>query len=234
MTKTHRSSSGLKNYLSSIPMFEGISEQTLALFARSSHVRCVEKGETLFTQTDPADTVYIVRSGCISLFLATPDGRELVINEMYPGDCFGELSLITEQPRSTGAMAHESSEIIVIPHDRFMEGLRTEPELMRRVLQTTAERLRVSSERESALAFLNSSARISRVLLQLDRHAEEEGAVYITQEKLAHYVGLARQTVAKTLGQWRRAGWIRTGRGKIEIVDRAALGGLTEGIKRNS
>ncbi len=220
-------------YLSSIPLFEGISERALALFAQSSHVRWVEKGETLFTQTDPADTVYIVRSGCISLFLATPDGRELVINEMYPGDCFGELSLITERPRSTGAMAREYSEVIVIPHDRFMEGLETEPELMRRVLETTAQRLRVSSERESALAFLNSSARVSRVLLRLDQLAKEEGTVHITQEELAQYVGLARQTVAKTLGQWRRAGWIRTGRGKIEIVDRAALVSLREQIKHN-
>jgi CRP-like cAMP-binding protein len=88
---------------------------------------------------------------------------------------------------------------------------------------TTASRLRVSSERESALAFLDSSARIARVLLNLDQQAGENGMVKITQEELAQHVGLTRQTVAKTLGEWRGRGWVETRRGKILILDDQAL-----------
>jgi DNA-binding transcriptional regulator YhcF (GntR family) len=47
--------------------------------------------------------------------------------------------------------------------------------------------------------------------------------VTISQEDLAQRTGLARQTVAKTLGQWRRAGWLVTGRGKILLLNHAAL-----------
>jgi len=209
--------------LRSAPIFEGVSEKILSDFTQSSRIRALEKGEILFSQTDPADTVFVVRSGCVAIFLATPEGRELVINEMHPGDCFGELSLITDQPRSTGALARESSEVISIPRDIFLKGLEAEPELMRRVLETTASRLRVSSERESALAFLDSSARIAIVLLQLDQQAGGEGVISVTQEDLAQYVGLARQTVAQTLGQWRRAGWVETGRVRIEVKNREAL-----------
>ena len=209
--------------LRSAPIFAGVSDQTLADLTRSSRVRTLKKGEILFCQTDPADRVYVVRRGCISIFLATPEGRELVINEMHPGDCFGELSLITDQPRSTGALARESSEVISIPRDVFLKGLEAEPELMRRVLETTALRLRVSSERESALAFLDSAARIAIVLLQLDDQAGNEDVINITQEDLAQYVGLARQTVAQTLGQWRRVGWVETGRARIQVKDREAL-----------
>ena len=209
--------------LRSAPIFEDVSERILADFTRSSRIRALEKGEVLFSQTDPADTVYVVRSGCISIFLATLEGRELVINEMHTGDCFGELSLITDQPRSTGALARESSEVISIPRDVFLKGLEAEPELMRRVLETTALRLRVSSERESALAFLDSSARIAKVLLQLDQQADNEGVISITQEDLAQYVGLARQTVAQTLGRWRRVGWVETGRVRIVVKNREAL-----------
>ncbi len=208
--------------LRSAPIFEDVSDRIIADFTRSSRIRALEKGEILFSQTDPADTVYVVRSGCISIFLATPEGRELVINEMHTGDCFGELSLITDQPRSTGALARESSEVISIPRDVFLKGLEAEPELMRRVLETTALRLRVSSERESALAFLDSSARIAKVLLQLDQQADDDGVIKVTQEDLAQYVGLARQTVAQALGQWRRVGWVETGRVRIEIKNREA------------
>ena len=217
--------------LRSAPIFEGVSDGILSDFTNSSRIRALEKGEILFSQTDPADTVYIVRSGCISIFLATLEGRELVINEMHPGDCFGELSLITDQPRSTGALARESSEVISIPRDIFLKGLEAEPELMRRVLETTALRLRVSSERESALAFLDSSARIAKVLLQLDKQADKEGVINVTQEDLAQYVGLARQTVAQTLGQWRRVGWVETGRVRIEVKNREALERLALAIE---
>ena len=213
------------------PIFEGVSDRILSDFTISSRIRALEKGEILFSQTDPADTVYIVRSGCIAIFLATLEGRELVINEMHRGDCFGELSLITDQPRSTGALARESSEVISIPRDVFLKGLEAEPELMRRVLETTALRLRVSSERESALAFLDSSARIAKVLLQLDQQADDEGVISVTQEDLAQYVGLARQTVAQTLGEWRRVGWVETGRVRIVVKDREALERLASAIE---
>ena len=213
------------------PIFEGVSDRILSDFTQSSRIRTLEKGEILFSQTDPADTVYIVRSGCIAIFLATLEGRELVINEMHRGDCFGELSLITDQPRSTGALARESSEVISIPRDVFLKGLEAEPELMRRVLETTALRLRVSSERESALAFLDASARIAKVLLQLDQQADNEGAISVTQEDLAQYVGLARQTVAQTLGEWRRVGWVETGRVRIVVKDREALERLASAIE---
>jgi CRP-like cAMP-binding protein len=217
--------------LRTAPIFEGVSDRILTDFTQSSRIRALEKGEILFSQTDPADTVYIVRSGCIAIFLATLEGRELVINEMHRGDCFGELSLITDQPRSTGALARENSEVISIPRDVFLKGLEAEPELMRRVLETTALRLRVSSERESALAFLDSSARIAKVLLQLDQQADNDGVIKVTQEDLAQYVGLARQTVAQTLGEWRRVGWVETGRVRIEIKNREALDRLASEIE---
>lgn len=217
------SSSELFEYLQSVPLLKGIDAGVLRSIARSGRVRHLSKGQLLFSQMDPADAVYIVRRGGIAIFLATPDGRELVINEMLPGDCFGELSLLTDQSRSTGAEAREPSEVIWISHRDFMQALRGEPELMRRVLETTADRLRSSSERESALAFLDSSARLARVLLQLEGQEERRGVVHVTQEELAQFVGLARQTVSKKLGRWRREGWVRTGRGKIEILHRAPL-----------
>ena len=57
----------------------------------------------------------------------------------------------------------------------------------------------------------------------MDRQASADGFITVSQEELAQRVGLTRQTAAKTLGQWRRAGWIITGRGKIVLLNRAGL-----------
>ena len=101
--------------------------------------------------------------------------------------------------------------MIAIPRDVFLRGVQSDPALMRNVLETTARRLQVSGERESALAFLSSDARIVRVLLLLDQRGRRGESSSTTQENLAQYVGLTRQTVAKALGEWRRAGWVGTG-----------------------
>ncbi len=221
MKETPRSSLNL--LLRGVPLFACASEAMLTALANASHIWRVPKGKTLFSQTDAAEAVYVVHSGCIALLLSTPDGRELIINEVRPGDCFGELAMLTGQSRSTSAVAREASEVIAISREAFSAALESEPRLMRQVLETTAQRLRVSSERESALAFLDAAARLARILLQLDRQASADGFVTISQEELAQHVGLTRQTVAKILGQWRRAGWVITGRGRIVLLNRAAL-----------
>jgi CRP-like cAMP-binding protein len=190
----------IARFLANTPVFSVTREPILKDLARVASCKSVNAGVVLFTQMDPADYVYLVVSGCVALFLATKDGKELVINEMQPGDCFGELSLITDKPRSTGAMTREPSELLLIPSGSFMAALCADVILMRRVLETTANWLRKSSERESALAFLDADVRIARVLLDLDQKEGSQGFIRITQETLGNYVGLTRQTVARTLG----------------------------------
>ena len=213
----------LVSRLRSTSLFSSVDDPALAKLAAVSRLRRLSKGQTLFNQGDPADAFYLVYSGCIHLLLDSANGRELVINEMRTGDGFGELGLITGLPRSTSAVAREDSVVMVIPRRDFMAVMETQPGVARSLLQTTAARLGSSSEREGALAFLNAPSRLARVLLLLDRQASAEGYITLSQEELARRVGLARQTVASLMGKWRRSGWIVTGRGKIVVLNRAAL-----------
>jgi len=213
----------LSTLLRSVPLFSSLDDQVLDRLASTCRLRRLTKGQVLFSQGDPADAFYVVCSGCIYLLLDSPNGRELVINEMRTGDGFGELGLITNQPRSTTAAAREATVVLVIPRRDFLAVLETQPGLARSLLQTTADRLASSSEREGALAFLDAPSRLAKILLKLDRQASAEGFITISQEELARRVGLARQTVATLLGKWRRSGWIVTGRGKIVLLNRPAL-----------
>jgi len=98
-----------------------------------------------------------------------------------------------------------------------------EPQLTRRMLELTATRLQMSSERESALVFMDAQARLAHLLLELDKQEVDAGYITISQDELAHRTGLIRQTVAKALGKWRRNGWLITGRGRIVLLDHKAL-----------
>jgi len=220
------SSSEVAKYLCSLPLFLGLSEASVMELARACRFQRVEKGEIIFFQSDPSELAYIVRSGNISLLLNSLDGREMVINEMHPGDVFGELGILTKQPRSTSAIARANSELLIIPRQAFIHMIDTEPQVVRRMLEIMAHRLQQSGERESALAFMDAQARLARLLLELEIEQKDKGYVTISQEELAHRTGLIRQTVAKALGKWRRNGWLITGRGRILILNHKALENL--------
>jgi CRP/FNR family cyclic AMP-dependent transcriptional regulator len=207
-------------FLKNMPLFAGLEEKSLQSLADSSQLVYAKKGQYIFFQSDPPDKIFIVRSGLISIVLESPDGREMVINEMVAGDIFGEVGAITSKPRSTSAFSNKDSHLLAIPTPDFLEILDREPVLTRRLLMTTASRLRSSSAREGALAFLDAQARLALLMLQLEEQAPEKGYITISQEELAQRTGQTRQTVAKALGRWRRAGWVITGRGHIVLMKR--------------
>ena len=227
--QTDRTVEALK-FLGGISLFSDLGEKALERLARASRFQRFEKGTFLFFQSDPSESAYVVRSGGISIVLSSADGRAMVINEMRSGDIFGELGILTAQPRSTNAIARADSDILIIPYEAFLGMIDSEPQLARRILKITAERLQRSGEREGALAFLDAQARLARLLLELDKEERAKGYVTVSQDELAHRTGLIRQTVAKALGKWRRAGWLITGRGRILILNRRALAELQKNL----
>ena len=222
--------SEILGFLADIPLFSKLGESACLLLAQESRFKYVDKGEILFFQEDTSESAYIVRSGEISIILSSSDGREMVINEMHSGDLFGELGILTHKSRSTSAIARSKAELLVIPAQIFMQVTENEPQFALRILEMTANRLRMSGKRESALAFLDAQARLARLLLELEAQEKDKGYVTISQDELAHHTGLIRQTVAKALGKWRRSGWLITGRGRILILNRKALEDLESSL----
>jgi len=211
------------DFLHNIDLFSNLDESALEDLSRNVHQVKVNKGEYLFFQDDEADSVYVVVSGLIHIFLSSLDGRELVINEIHPGECLGELAVITGKTRSSGALARQDSQLLVIPGDIFMSLLDSKPALVRKLLNMTARWLYQSNERESALAFLHAEARLARILIKLDHDSGDRGYVTISQESIAQRASVTRQTAARILGKWRRKGWIITGRGHIMVLNHQLL-----------
>ena len=214
----------LVQFLAEIPLFAMLEEEQLFELVRASRSRTLPKGSVLFFQDDPADGFYVVRSGSVAILLTSPNGSELILGEIRPGEFFGDLALVTGEPRSATATTMLKSELIIVPGGHFLDLLDGSPEMTRLLLTLTFERLYTSTQREGALAFLDAPARLARVLLELEKYsAAPAGYVTISQNDLARRIGSTRQTVAKILGRWRRAGWLLTGRGRIVLLDQAAL-----------
>src|SRR5512140_487287 len=155
-------------FLCGLPFFSQLNEFTARQLAETSHFHHLTKGEILFFDSDPCEAVYVVRSGAISIVLNSPDGREMIIDEVHPGEMLGELEVLTGKPCSAGAIAHSNVEVLVIPPEAFLRALEDEPRLARGVLELTARRLQKSIRRQMDLAFMNAHARLARTLLDLE------------------------------------------------------------------
>ena len=213
-------------YLNCVPLLRGLRGETLARLAHASRWHDVERGDYLFFQGDDALAAFVVCHGWIVITLSSADGRELVINEMHDGDLFGENSVISQAHRTTTAVARAHSAVLEIPRAAFLAALDTEPQLVRRLLELAVQRIVVGNARESALAFLDAPARVARLLREMDeqdRRAADKGYITLSQEELAQRTGLTRQTVARFLGDWRRKGWLITGRGRVMLLKRDML-----------
>ena len=108
-------------------MLQEVDCRSLERFVYACYSKEVAKDQILFLHDEPSETVFVVRTGKIAITLSTPDGRELVINEMLPGDLFGDIAAVLGQPRSACAVAPETNEVIVTPYNDFIAMLARKP-----------------------------------------------------------------------------------------------------------
>ena len=103
------------------------------------------KGQSIFKQGDPGDGVYVVQTGTVQISTVLGTGERLVFAEVLPGDVFGEMSLLDDQPRSAYAAAKSDTTLYFVPRSDLVEMLRRSPDLSLTLVQQISERLRESN-----------------------------------------------------------------------------------------
>lgn len=177
----------------------------------------LREGHTLFERGDIGDGCYWLRRGVLKVCVASQDGEQRILAILGAGAIVGELAMIDSLPRSATVQAVRPCELSFVSRAAFTHLLHQHPELYGDILKTLAGRLRQSDEDMVASTFLTVRARIARALLQFARHLGEdagEGHVAIhhkiTQGDLAAMAGVARESVNRILGDWRREAIVET------------------------
>ena len=208
-------------------LFRGLPQATIGQISALATRRSYGTGAIVFSQADPGDALYGVVTGKILISASSPDGREIFLNIMEPGDTFGEIALLDGRHRTATASTTSPSELIIIARDHFLYLLEREPKLVSHVVQLLCERIRWTSGLAEESALLSVPERLVRRLLSLGKlhgHQTPNGVeLSISQEDVARFLGLSRQAVNQYLQDWKIRGWLTLGRGKIVIVDEREL-----------
>ena len=210
--------------LSESELFEGFAPDELQELAAAAELRALRRNEAVFNEADPADHLYIVRSGRIVIAIASPDGRESVMALMEAGDLFGEMGLFmdADQGRSAAARALEASELVSVPFPPVRKLLEERPQLLWGVVRLLTRRLVATDAALADSVFLDVTGRTAKRLLELAGDSDEF-ILPVTQEELAGMVGASRERVNKALAQFTRLGWLEQSERRYRITDREQL-----------
>jgi len=170
------------------------------------------RGETIFTQGEPAQHVMYIRTGGVKLSVLSKSGREAVIAILGPGDFFGEGCLAGQGLRMGSATAMAPSVVLSVRKEEMLGLLHTQHAMSDRFISHMLSRnLRIEEDLIDQL-FNSSEKRLARALLLLARYGKEDKPVRlvprISQETLAEMIGTTRSRVNFFLNKFKKLGFI--------------------------
>lgn len=222
--------------LKQTPVFADLPATDLADLAERMSQRTFGRGMIIFHKGSVGQSLYLIGSGRVRIFLLSETGREISLEVLSSGDYFGELALLDDLPRSAGALAMERTVTYTLQRDDFWRLLDAHPRLALPMLTLMGKRLRQMIDYAEHLAFTDVQGRVAAKLLELTERFGETtsggsgggGAgvdlvLPMTQAELATWVASSRESVNKVLGVFRDQRLIRLDGQRIVIVDQRGL-----------
>jgi len=128
--------------LRAVPLFADLGADELLALAALSDDLTVGEGARIFAEGEPGDALFVVVEGRVRV-----ERKAEPVAELDAGECFGELALLDDGPRSATVVAAKPTELLRIGRDDFLDTLSMYPAVGRAVLQILARRLRGDGDR---------------------------------------------------------------------------------------
>ncbi|HZD10856.1 MAG TPA: Crp/Fnr family transcriptional regulator [Candidatus Binatia bacterium] len=222
--------------LARAPLFSGLDESALQIALAESYRRRVRRGEFYFLQDDPATTFYVLLEGRARLSQLTPEGHQITIRYVGPGDGMGIIVALSDMAYPLSAEAVQDCLALAWEAGAVRRLMEQYPSLALGGLQLVAERFRHLQARYLELATERVERRVARALLRLARQAGkrvENGILLdlpLSRQDLGEMTGTTLYTVSRILSGWEQDGIISTGRERIVICKPHGLVTIAEDL----
>lgn len=230
---TNASKDQILSRLAAIPMFSDLNPDSLETLAGMVQFRRYPKGAFVIGQNEAGTAMYLLVSGRVKVSLASPEGKELVLNYLEAPAHFGEMALVDGQPRSSDIIAVTDVELFALDAKDLSAAIQLQPKLALSLIATLSRRLRHTINRLEDMAFHDATHRVMRVVLNVATAGlETRGAPVIqgmTHYDIATLAGTSRETASRVISSLAREGIVTT-KGRRIVVD---LARLTEHLERD-
>jgi CRP-like cAMP-binding protein len=208
-------------------MLQVLGEEERRRLLSASRRRRFARNEVVFHEGDPANSMYVLLEGHVSIGVTTPMGDSATFTVLGPGALLGELALLTgSTERSATARALDAVQVLSLRADHVALMRRADPAMDRFFISLLADYLRRQEARLLEALYVPVEKRVLRRLIALSRLYDSGGlgtVVPLTQEVLADLAGTTRPTANHVLRSAEAAGVLSLGRGHVRIEDPAGL-----------
>ncbi len=201
--------------LRTVPLFSELSEEDIAALGRLATRRRYPKDTVVFFENEEGDFFFMILEGRIKVTILGDDGREIILSVLGPGDFFGEMALLDNEPRSATAIAVEDSELLSLNRTDFQGVIADNRSIMGALIKILTTRLRRANHQISTLALLDVYGRVARVILDMAREEGrrlKDGRIAFrrpTHQEIANRIGTTRETVTRMLKDLERQALVR-------------------------
>jgi CRP-like cAMP-binding protein len=158
----------LADYLTALPLFQGLSGRELRAIEQQVYLRRYADGEVIFREGDPSFGMYIVVSGVVTVERRVPDDRRLILATLLPGDFLGEMGLMDDAPRSATAVSKGPTEAIGLFGPELKKLTQYHPDLGLRIYTSVGRSL--CSRLRRANEELQRTSRAAEVVVRTPSH----------------------------------------------------------------
>ncbi len=223
-----------RDELRGVRLFAGLGDSVRAEIAGRGVTRNVRRRALLFRKGDACRGLHVVLEGRVQIYTSSPDGREQVLHRIGARQAVTELPLFDGAPYPANARAVTDCRVFFLPADAVDELCRAHPELLRVVIGDLGRSIRRLTQLVEKVSLKDVRARVATAVLEQATAAAAlvDGGRFdlsVTQEELAHGLGVARESVARALAGLRRSRVLEQQGRTVRIVSVDELVAIAEG-----
>lgn len=195
-----------------------IGDPMVRELAQRGQPRTFPKNAVIINEGDRGDTLFVILTGKVKVYVSDDDGREMILDIYGPGDYVGEMSL-DGRPRSASVMTLEQTTCSVLTRDELRAAIEKNPDVAMAIISTLIERARIATDNVKNLALMDVYGRVARLLLSLAK--EHEGKLVVpekmTQQDIADRVGASRDMISRIFKDLTIGGYVTIENRQITI-----------------
>ncbi|WP_457601151.1 Crp/Fnr family transcriptional regulator [Hydrogenivirga sp.] len=213
-------------YLKNLDILSGLSEEELKFIDENSVGLEIRGGEIIYSPEDEEDFIYFLKRGVVKLYRVEPEGREVVVALLGPGDIFGGISSYDRGSYGEFAQVMEDAFLCMVNRKLFFDRMSKNPTVMLKLNRFLGL---ITYELEMRLEDIVSKSvlsRVSSVLIKLlDKFGDREGRIGISlsHRDIATMVGATREATTLALNRLKNEGVIELARKRIRVLNRDLL-----------
>lgn len=217
-----------------LPLFRQMEPAALTQLMARATSRRVAPGDVVFEQGAEAVAFYLLLHGRLKVSQVTPDGQQVMVRVVHPGDLFGFARALARPDYPGTARAAVESIVVSWPMADWDAVVENNPRLAINAMQTIGQRLDEAHTRLREMSTQEVERRVAHAVLRLADKAGriEEGGTRIdfpiTRQDIAEMTGTTLHTVSRLLSAWETRGLVEGGRQKLTVIDAEGLAQIAD------